>query len=239
MTEMGTCDRGTPSVTELVVRAAIQFAVAIGIWGGLLFWAAGTLLWSRGWIHLGLWTVTALVNLAVLLRWNREVLAARLKPKRTSQHFDTFVLTLFAFVTAAVPVAAGLDAVRYQWAPLATWAVGVGIAVHAAGDAVLLWTMVVNPFLEKTVRIQTERGHRVITTGPYRFARHPMYVGVALMCLAVPLVLGSAWTFVPVAAMTLLLAMRTIPEERMLRRELPGYEEYMRKTRYRMIPGIW
>jgi protein-S-isoprenylcysteine O-methyltransferase Ste14 len=108
-----------------------------------------------------------------------------------------------------------------------------------AGDALLLWTMVMNPFLEKVVRVQTDRGHRVITTGPYAIVRHPMYLAITLMFLAIPLTLGSAWTFAPVAAMTLLLMIRTRSEERLLRRDLSGYEDYMTKTRWRILPGIW
>jgi protein-S-isoprenylcysteine O-methyltransferase Ste14 len=99
--------------------------------------------------------------------------------------------------------------------------------------------MIANPFAEKTVRVQTERGHHVISTGPYAIVRHPMYLGVVLMFMAVPLVLGSAWTFTPVVAMTLLLIIRTVLEERLLRRDLPGYEEYMARTRRRLLPGIW
>ena len=99
--------------------------------------------------------------------------------------------------------------------------------------------MIANPFAEKTVRVQTERGHHVITTGPYAIVRHPMYLGVILMFVAVPLVLGSAWAFAPVVAMTLLLMVRTVLEERLLRRDLPGYEVYIGQTRWRILPGIW
>jgi protein-S-isoprenylcysteine O-methyltransferase Ste14 len=99
--------------------------------------------------------------------------------------------------------------------------------------------MAENSFLEKTVRVQNERGHYVITTGPYALVRHPMYLGVVLMFLGVPLVLGSAWTFVPVAAMTLLLMWRAVLEERLLCRELAGYEEYVKRTRWRIFPWVW
>jgi protein-S-isoprenylcysteine O-methyltransferase Ste14 len=147
---------------------------------------------------------------------------------------------LFLLVVLAVPVVAGLDAVRNRWSSLPFWTVYLGIAIHAAGDALLLWTMVANPFLEKVVRVQTERGHYVIKTGPYAIVRHPMYLGVILMFVAAPLVLGSVWTFAPVVAMLLLLLMvRTVLEERLLRRDLPGYEQYMNQTRWRIIPGIW
>jgi len=227
------------SASTLLIRAALQLVFAFAIWGGLLFGSAGDVAWLRGWLHIGLWLATFVINALLLVRLNRDVLSARLKPTWSTEWADTILLVLFLFVTLAVPVVAGLDAVRYGWSPLPFWPVYLGLVLHASGDALLLWTMIINPFLEKAVRVQTERGHHVITTGPYAMVRHPMYLGVVLMFLAVPLMLGSAWTFAPVVAMALLLTVRTVLEERLLRRELPGYEEYMSRTRWRVIPGIW
>jgi len=234
-----TQDQQAGSTFILLFRATFQLVFAFVIWGGLLFLSAGDFAWLRGWLHIGLWIITFAVNAAVLLRLNPDVVSARLKPKWSSERADTILSMLFLPVILAVPLIAGLDVGRYRWSSLPLWTIHPGIALHAAGDALLLWTMCVNPFLEKTVRVQTERGHHVITTGPYAIVRHPMYLGVVLMFLAIPLVLGSAWSFAPVVAMTLLLMARTILEERLLRRDLPGYEEYMSKTRWKIIPGIW
>lgn len=233
-----TPEKQEESPSALLLRAAFHLVIAFGIWGGLLFLSAGSTAWPRAWFHLGLWLFTFTVNAAVLLRYSRDVLSARLHPKRTTERVDTILLRLFLPAMLAVPIIAGLD-VRLAWSPLPFWNVYPALALHAMGDALLLWTMVVNPFLEKTVRVQTERGHRVITTGPYAVVRHPMYLAVTLMFLAIPPTLGSAWTLAPVAAMTLMLMLRTKPEEELLRRNLPGYEEYMTKTRWRILPGIW
>lgn len=227
------------SIPILLLRAAVRLVFAFGIWGGLLFLSAGTFAWLRGWLHLALWLLTFAVNLAVLLPGNREVISARMNAKRSTERADTFILGLFLFTTLAIPIIAGLDAFRWQSTTLPFWTVYVGLAIHGAGDALLLWTMAVNPFLEKTVRVQTERGHHVITTGPYAIVRHPMYLGVVLMFLAIPLTLGSIWTFLPVVAMTVLLMVRTELEERLLRRDLPGYQAYMSKNRWRILPRIW
>jgi protein-S-isoprenylcysteine O-methyltransferase Ste14 len=234
-----TQDQQAGSMLALLLRATFQLVMSFVTWGGLLFLSAGSIAWLRGWLHIWLWVVTFAINAVVLLMLNRDVLSARLEFKWSSERADTVLLMLFLLVTLAVPVVAGLDAVRYGWTLVPFWTVYLGIPLHAAGDALLLWTMVVNPFLEKVVRVQTERGHYVITTGPYAIVRHPMYLGVILMFLAVPLVLGSAWTFAPVTAMTLLLMVRTVLEERLLCRDLPGYEEYMSKTRWRIVPGLW
>ncbi len=232
-------DRLADSTGRLLMLAGVKLTFSMGIWGGLLFLAAGTAAWPRGWVHLGLWVVTFAINLGVLLGANRAVLAARLNRRRSDEKADRILLAAFLPVTFAIPVVAGLDAVRYQWSSLAVWGIGIGVALHAVGDAVVLWTMVVNPFLERSVRIQADRDHRVITTGPYAFLRHPMYVGVVLLLAGIPLVLGSLWTFAPIGLMVLLLIARTAFEDKLLRSNLPGYEEYARRTRYRLVPGIW
>ena len=216
-----------------------QTVVAVGCWGGLMFWAAGTLSWTRAWIHLGTWAATFIANFFILFFANPAVLFARLKRQRTEKKLDILLLTAVLPVTLAIPVTAGLDAVRMQWSSLPAWLIYPGFALHFIGNALVLWAMVVNPYLEKTVRIQTERGHRVITTGPYAIVRHPMYLGVMVMLGAVPLFVGSLWTYVPLGLMWLLLVLRTSFEDRMLRNELPGYKEYTLVTRYRILPGIW
>jgi len=211
----------------------------LGVWGGLLFWAAGTLTWTRGWIHLGLWIVTLVTNFAILLWRNPAVLVARARRQTVEETFDKVILSCFIPAALAIPVLAGLDAARYGWALLPLWAVGLGVPIHIAGDAFILWSMIVNPYLEKDVRIQSERGHQVITTGPYALVRHPMYVGCILVLVGIPLLLGSSWAFLPVGVVALLLVIRIVFEDRMLREELPGYEEYAGQTRHRLIPGIW
>jgi protein-S-isoprenylcysteine O-methyltransferase Ste14 len=209
------------------------------MWGGLLFWAAGTLAWTLAWAHLGLWIVTVITNVVILFRRNPAALAARMKRQTVNRQFDKVILPCLLPATLAIPVLAGLDAVRYEWALLPHWAVVLGALLHMAGDVFILWAMIVNPFVEKEVRIQRERGHRVITTGPYAIVRHPMYVGFILVLAGMPLVLGSSWAFLPAGVVTLCLIFRTAFEDQVLREELPGYEAYTLRTPHRLIPGIW
>jgi protein-S-isoprenylcysteine O-methyltransferase Ste14 len=103
----------------------------------------------------------------------------------------------------------------------------------------LFAALTTNPHLETTVRIQKDRGHKVITTGPYRFVRHPMYTGVLLMYAGWPLILGSMWSYVVVGIIVVLFVVRTALEDRTLRTELEGYEAYAGRTRYRLLPGVW
>jgi len=224
----------------VIIRAVIQFLFALAFWGGLLFWSAGSISWLRGWIHLSLWIVTLAANLIILLHTNRAVLAARTKKQRFEKRFDKIMMLLVTLpTTLAIPIVAGLDAVRYQLAPLPFWTIYPALVLHIAGDAFALWAMVVNPYLEKAVRIQKERGHRVVTTGPYAFVRHPMYAGFIMLLAGVPLTLGSGYTFVPVGVVVLVLIIRTVFEDHMLIRDLPGYDDYARRIRHRLLPGIW
>jgi len=102
-----------------------------------------------------------------------------------------------------------------------------------------LWAMSANAYLSTMVRIQDDRGHQVVTTGPYRYVRHPMYVGTIFFGLCMPLFLGSWWTFVPCGLIVILFIIRTALEDRTLRDELPGYAEYAERVRYRLLPGVW
>jgi protein-S-isoprenylcysteine O-methyltransferase Ste14 len=118
-------------------------------------------------------------------------------------------------------------------------AVYPGLALLAAGIAIVTWGMTVNRFAETSVRIQNDRGHTVITSGPYRLVRHPMYVGAILLYAATPLILGSLWAAALSAVIMILFLIRTALEDRTLRRELPGYADYAAHTRYRLLPGVW
>ena len=119
------------------------------------------------------------------------------------------------------------------------WACGIGYALLIAGMAGLTWAESVNKFFEPTVRIQADRGHTVIDTGPYAIIRHPGYVAACLLILGMPLSLGSFWALIPAVLSCLLLVVRTVLEDRTLRAELPGYKEYAQRVRYRLVPGVW
>lgn len=228
-----------PSVGSLAGRVVARSVIGLAIWGGLLFGAAGTFAWSRAWIQLAAWLLTVVVNLVILLRVNPAVVAVRLSHQRMSARFEKAMAPFFLLGTVALPAIAGFDAVRFGWSSLAQWTLWPGLLLHAGGAAIMVWAMAVNPFMETIVRIQSERNQRVITTGPYALVRHPMYTGAIVLMAGMPLVLGSWWTFVPVGVLTLGMMVRTLFEETLLRRELPGYEEYVGRTRYRLLPPIW
>ncbi len=138
-----------------------------------------------------------------------------------------------------VPFVMGLDVGRYHWSSLGLWATVLGNVIFSFGWILLMWAMLANPHFEATVRIQTDRHHRVVTAGPYAVVRHPGYVGASLWALGSPLIVGSAYGLIPAGITVGLLVLRTCLEDKTLQAELPGYAEYAKQVRYRLLPGIW
>jgi protein-S-isoprenylcysteine O-methyltransferase Ste14 len=146
------------------------------------------------------------------------------------------LFTIAVIAIYVVAVAETRDGVARE--PGASWL--LGLAIFTPGWTLVIWSMVVNPFFEKTVRIQTDHGHRVIDTGPYAYIRHPGYVGFAVgWILPTPLLLASTRAFIPALIVVGLLVIRTALEDRTLHAELPGYAEYATRVRFRLIPGVW
>jgi protein-S-isoprenylcysteine O-methyltransferase Ste14 len=232
-------DPQAAGVGVLVRRVTLAVAAWLGVLCLLLFSAAGRWDWPRGWAFVAVVLVTVVVNVPVLIRANPELLRQRLKRHKGTKPFDKVCLAMYAVAGVALFLVAGLDSGRFAWWPLDLGVFLPGLVLHVAGDAAVLWAMAVNPHLEPTVRIQEERDHKVVTAGPYRIVRHPAYVGIISMIAGAPLILGSGWAYVPAGAAVLVLVLRTALEDRTLRKELAGYEDYCRRTRYRMIPGVW
>jgi protein-S-isoprenylcysteine O-methyltransferase Ste14 len=131
------------------------------------------------------------------------------------------------------------DAVRFRWSSVPQWVQGVGALLIALGLFVVHLTFRENTYAAPVVKIQTERGHRVVSTGPYAYVRHPMYAGMLLLFAGTPLLLGSWWGLAAAPVLAALLAARAVLEERTLANELPGYREYAARVRYRVIPRVW
>jgi protein-S-isoprenylcysteine O-methyltransferase Ste14 len=221
------------SAGKLAARSAGRFLLLAP-----LFVAAGRADWTRGWILSGLIVGSIGLNFA-LMRWKQPALVrARLEKHDNVEPFDRTFLKVSLALALLFLVVAGLDE-RFAWSSFTPDLLWVGIALHVAGSIPIAWASISNPFLELAVRIQDERGHHTVRTGPYRFVRHPMYVGLLIMFVAWPLVVDSVWTFLPLGALAAAYIVRTALEDATLRRELPGYEDYTRLTRYRLLPGVW
>ena len=221
-------------------RATIIGVLAEGLlFGSATFLPAGTFDWPRAWIFVGVVMVAAGLTILAL---PESLLRERLKgPLQKNQPLvDKIILPVFMASYAASLVFSSLDVFRYRLLPSPPLALSiVGLALYAFGWWLSAAAMMENSFATTVVRLQEERGHRLVDTGPYRVVRHPMYSGLLPMAFGAPLWLGSYAGAIASIVPCALLAIRIVFEERFLRRELPGYEEYGQRTRYRLIPGVW
>jgi protein-S-isoprenylcysteine O-methyltransferase Ste14 len=223
-----------------VTRWAAQILVMTLITGVILFLIAGRLSWAGGWAFLGLNIFTQLLSAFILIPRRPDMLTERTQMRQGTKGYDRLLTPLITiFGTLAIIVVAGLDA-RFDWSsviPVGLWWAALLLAL--ACQLFVLWAMASNRFFATTVRIQEERGHQVVDSGPYHYIRHPGYAGSVIYTLLIPLVLGSYWTFIPAVLTVLLLLVRTSLEDHTLQAELPGYAEYTQKVQSRLIPGIW
>ena len=221
-------------------RRVIQNFVFMAFWIAVVFGSAGRLGWIRGWICVTAYVISMTIAGLLVRRRNPGLLEARAHwRRRDTKPFDKVFLAVYLPLTLIQPALAGLDAVRFGWSSMPFATVYAGLALFAMAMSLITWAMMVNPHAESTVRIQTDRDHKPVTSGPYRIVRHPMYVGAILMYPAAALMFGSVWALALSAGMAILFVWRTVLEDRTLRRELPGYEQFATLTRYRLIPGLW
>ncbi len=194
--------------------------------------------WIPGPAFMGLIAAFILAHLVYVPLANPEILVHRALLKKGTETWDWVWLGVFTSLLIAIGVVASLD-IRSGWAPLPLWVWPIGLVSFVLGGGLFLRAMGENPFFEKTVRIQSERGHHVIDTGPYRSVRHPGSVGMLAWILSFPLLLTSAWALLPAALAVISLVIRTALEDRMLQKKLPGYADYAARVRSRLIPGVW
>jgi protein-S-isoprenylcysteine O-methyltransferase Ste14 len=218
----------------------MQMIASLVIFGTILFLLAGKITWLAGWVYLAINAFTQLMSAAVLIPRQGGMLAERSRIREGTKGWDRILAPAIVVVgTLAVLTTAALDT-RFGWSqPISNSLWGFGVALAFASQMFVLWAMASNSFFAATVRIQTDRGHAVTSSGPYRFVRHPGYAGALIYTLIVPLVLGSWWTFIPAVLTVILIIIRTRLEDQTLQVELPGYKEYMGRVKYRLIPGVW
>jgi protein-S-isoprenylcysteine O-methyltransferase Ste14 len=221
----------------------LSFVVRITLFAVALMWPAGTWQWWEAWVLVGLWTVYGLVTTIYLLRHDPALLAERLKlvPLHKEQKvWDKALMLLFFIAGIGLYLLPGFDVMRYEWSdPLPLWIRVIAMLVHIPCFVLLVWIMRENTYLSQVVKIDIDRGHKVITTGPYAVVRHPMYTVTIILLFAVPIALGSQFSLFISLFLMVLLIVRTYLEDRTLHAELVGYPEYAKQTTYRLVPGIW
>lgn len=233
----------TSTISEPVSKPKIfiRLLVFLIICGAILFGLAGSLRWLWGWVFLIVFAAVTLAS-SLLVKLDQELVEERTTLKDDVKQWDkylagsTSLLYPFAYL-----IVAGLD-YRFGWTGednFALWLKLLAVVIGLLGYGFSIWAARVNKFYARFVRIQTERGHHPVTTGPYRIVRHPGYAGLSLFILASGIILESYWAMLVSVVMVVILIVRTALEDRTLQQELPGYREYAQQTRYRLLPGIW
>jgi protein-S-isoprenylcysteine O-methyltransferase Ste14 len=220
-----------------MVRGLVSFVINIGIMMALALVPAG-ISWRRGWAFFAVFAGELVLSMIYLWRANPAIFVARSKVHRGTKPWDMVMMALLFTAFFATFLVAGLDE-RFHGPQAPTWEIALGYALLTIGMIGCIWVEKVNKFAEPSVRVQTDRHHTVVTTGPYALVRHPMYVAAFVLMIGIPLALGSCWALVPAAISAIVLVVRTFLEDRMLHDELAGYKEYAARVRYRLIPGVW
>ncbi len=226
---------GGVSLITLLLRLVILLAVLAAI----LFVSAGRLDWIQAWAFCLAYGAFLLFYSTWTRRNDPAQLAERSRMASNVKGWDKAILSVYTVLLIVLLVVAGLDAGRFRWAPAPAALQAVGWIGLALAGGLIWWAASVNTYLSRYVRIQEERGQQAVTSGPYRWVRHPMYSGVILFMLCAPLALGSLWALLPGALIGVCFALRTYLEDRTLLAELPGYADFAKKTRYRLTPGVW
>lgn len=224
------------SFAGVLIRLALMTVAG----GTMLFLAAGTVTWPAAWAYLAAVSVIMTTYTVIVLRLHPDLFEERRRPPADAKQWDK---PLAATVALGGPIAlillSGFDR-RYHWSPpMPAWLQVAGLGLGLAGGMFANWAVAANRFFSALVRIQHDRGHRVIETGPYRIVRHPGYAGSVVYMLGMAVALGSRAAIAATVLIVLVLAVRTAKEDRTLQAELDGYADYARRVRYRLIPGLW
>ena len=217
------------------VSAYVQSAIFLILAAVALFAAAGTIAILGFWLYLAILAAIIVVSLLAL---DPGLLRERMRP---GGQRPPLALRLFTIVMFLHWIVAGLDRGRFHWSDgVPSWIQALGLIALAAGYVLCFWAMAVNRFFSSVVRIQSDRGQHVVASGPYAYVRHPGYLAGIVIILASGLALGSWLAALLVIASSLpFLLYRAISEDRVLQAELPGYADYARRVRWRLVPGIW
>ncbi|HEY5158687.1 MAG TPA: isoprenylcysteine carboxylmethyltransferase family protein [Anaerolineales bacterium] len=225
--------------TRIIVLHFVDEILGIFGVGVALFWSSGRIDWWPAWAAIAVWLAWFTAMDIIILHFNPQLIAERLAPPKGAKSWDRAMLSMLRLTQLVRYILAGLDR-RYSWTegfPLVAQI--AALMVCTLSCALFTWALASNPFFSQIVRIQSDHGHAVATGGPYRYVRHPAYVGMILFELALGTLLASWWALLASGLCVILLILRTALEDRTLQAELIGYADYSRQVRYRLLPGIW
>ena len=231
-----------PTTTSVPWTMMVRFFVLIAFMLVVLFLSAGSLDWWEGWAYTVMTLVTIIGGRTLMIRKNPDMAVERAEAghRENVKGWDKILMPITAIYGPLVSwIIVGLD-FRFGWSPDLPDSIQIAaLVVIFLGNQLGNWAMIVNRFFSSHVRIQTDRGHQVISEGPYRFVRHPGYAGGVIAWIAGPVFFSSYWAVIPSLVVIILMVLRTSKEDRTLMAELPGYRAYAQRVPYRLIPGIW
>ncbi len=225
----------TPGIRRWIMKQVLYLLLVMIA----LFLGSGNLGWVDGWVLVVIVFMVQSISGLLLYQKSPDLLDERSKMQTGTKTWDLFLSGVMAFGTLIMAMLSGLT---YRWLGGGFFPAGFqtfGCILGLVGSALTNWAMYVNPFFSGTVRIQTERGHQVIAQGPYRFVRHPGYLGEILFYLAMPFILRLPMLILISGLLILVTYLRTKNEDLVLHDELPGYMEFATQTKYKLIPRLW
>ena len=221
---------------KIIVRLVIGFLFIIAF----LFGTAGTFSWPEAWLYIII-QFSFSTTLSIWLKKNNpELLKDRMTfMKKSAKSWDKAIMigTIPFFI--ALLIIPGLDAVRYQWSQVSFALKTISFIVIIASLALVSWVRKEDAYHSTVGEMPKEQQHKLITTGPYKYVRHPIHLGVIALFFCLPIALGSLYGLIPAAFLVIAIIIRTHLENKTFHKELPGYKEYAKKTKYRLLPGIW
>ena len=231
-------ESGGKSLLPLLVA---EIVLMLAIMGGVLFGAAGTIDWPSGWGFLIEFGALSLAVSLWLLAADPALLEERMKPvvRRHQKGWDRIFMVVVGLGFLGWLAVMGLDARRIGWSEMSPSLQALGSLLILFAFLGIAWVYRVNTYASPVVRVQAEREHKVVTGGPYALVRHPMYAFALLLFAGAPLMTGSWWALAIAPLGALGVGFRAIGEERVLEKELDGYEAYARRVRWRLAPGVW
>jgi protein-S-isoprenylcysteine O-methyltransferase Ste14 len=232
----------TVNQRKTIIAKGLRTVVLVTVlMSSTLFLSAGTFNWSKAWIFIGMFVLYFVTWVSWGLRNEPDLIMERaqaMEKENQGKSWDKIIVRLNLLASFFVYIIAGLD-YRFHWSSVNNVLQWLGFVLLVLGYVLPQLALTNNRFASGIVRIQTDRGHTVSTGGPYKFIRHPMYLGSLFADFGTPLFFGSYWALIPGALMAALFIYRTWREDRTLQEELPGYKQYAQKVRFRLVPGIW
>jgi protein-S-isoprenylcysteine O-methyltransferase Ste14 len=222
-------------------RVIFQLLLVLVVFPMLPMIISGHWNWWEAWTYVLVSVLGFIASRVLAARSHPDILdeRARSMVMKDAKSWDRILAPMLAIGSIFILAVAGVDQLFGWTSPFSPAIKILSLLMILFGYFLGSWALIENRFFSGVVRIQNDRDHHVVTTGPYRFVRHPGYVGTAWAYLAIPLLLDSVWAFIPTALLMIVLVVRTSLEDKTLQAELPGYQEYTKKTKYRLIPGIW